>query len=182
MNRHNLIKVILILSVFSLSGCGQGGGSSSDQEAATINEEQATTEEQVLNEEQAPSEEQVLNEEQASTEEIKSGTAALSVPAGFNFATNYTVTVDVDISSRTVDRAYLSLCDEYTEQNDNSFVVNYDNCSVRTALDSGVYEGSLLLANNTTRILSVIWYYTGEAPEMIEHIALSRSNADIVIR
>lgn len=176
MRLHRLAKVVFISCLVSLVGCGGGGGSSSGPESTATHAAQPSSEAQAINEEQTANEEQLLGEA------VKSGTAVISVPAGFNFSTSYTVAVDVDISNRTTDRAYLSLCDDYTQLEDDSFVVNYENCSIRTALESGVYESSLTLANNTSQMLSIIWFYTGETPEIIEHVALNPSNANIVIR
>ena len=98
--------------------------------------------------------------------EGKEGTAILQVPDGMTFDSDFDLTVDVDISSRTVDRAFLSICKNF-EDNEGTITVDYESCLVRTSLNNGVYSDVLDISNEIDELAFAIWFYSeGTEPEI----------------
>ncbi|QFU23598.1 hypothetical protein FM038_016390 [Shewanella eurypsychrophilus] len=75
--------------------------------------------------------------------------------------------LDVDISLTTSKRAYFSLCDDYSDNNNlgqSSYTVNFESCLYRGPLDSGKLNTDITIANHNGELIAVVWFYDGSQP------------------
>ena len=79
--------------------------------------------------------------------------------SNFNFSSSYKLDVDVDISNNTKERAFLSVCSNFTEDDGEVKKIDYENCILRTGLDQGRYQGELKVTNDKVKLVSAIWFY-----------------------
>ena len=73
----------------------------------------------------------------------------------------YMLNIDIDLSLEQ--RAYFSLCDDFSPQQD-SYTVNYDSCLFRGPLDQGYLNTDIKTANHQTSLIGVVWFYDGQDP------------------
>ncbi|QFU74583.1 hypothetical protein EY643_02345 [Halioglobus maricola] len=87
--------------------------------------------------------------------ESRIATEDLQVPDGFVFDDTYVLSVDIDVSAVLDEKAYLSICSEYS-QTGSDYEINFDACQLSTPLVGGRYVGELNLTGSTTELLVVI--------------------------
>jgi len=144
--------VLVMITGFMLAACGGGGGGSSDGAAldntqvagSTSGTETASTNE--------PAAEPIEVDEVASTSSAVNSTEDLVVTETFLFSSNYKVTVAANLNS---DFDHLTVC--YTR--DGTDQADYDNCLLRADLNSGVFNGELLVTNDTDYLVVSAWDY-----------------------
>ena len=76
-----------------------------------------------------------------------------------NFQSSYKLKVDVDINTSPTERAFLSICSDFTEDNGQVSDIDYENCILRTGITNGKYEGDLKVTNDKTKLVAAIWFY-----------------------
>jgi hypothetical protein len=82
-------------------------------------------------------------------------TEDLSVPDGFLFDGSQVVSIDVDVSSRIVEDAYLLICSQFDTTIDG-YDVDFGACQLSTLLRNGSYSAELSLADSVEALLAVI--------------------------
>ena len=88
----------------------------------------------------------------------KDGLAILEAPENFVFDTDFELIVDIDIASRTTERAYFSLCKDFT-RTDDFIKVDYDSCMIRTPLVEGRYYDQIEISYEVTELVLAVWFY-----------------------
>lgn len=82
-------------------------------------------------------------------------TAELVVAANFDIKQEYEVNVRyTNTQQRNV---YLSVCSDFTNEQDGQVAVNYNSCLLRTSL-AGSYNTQLSVANDQNKLVMAIWY------------------------
>ena len=77
------------------------------------------------------------------------------MPDGFLFDDSRVITVDVDMSDRLDEPAYLLICSNF-EPDGASYSVDYGACQLNTALAEGQFRGDLKLSGAVDDLLAVI--------------------------
>lgn len=161
---------LVVMTGFMLAACGGGGGGSSDGTAlentqvagSTSSAETASTTETTV--------EPVAAAVSNTPATAVSSTEDLVVTETFLFSSNFKLRVAANMAS-TFD--HLTVCytkDGADSQNssgsqDNSGAQNgtamadYDNCLLRAGLDEGVFNGELLVTNDTNYLAVSAWDY-----------------------
>jgi len=145
---------VLTMMSFLIVACGGGGSSASSPPATTVSEDPVTSDEPTTSEDT----EVVVSEDDPviiiDPNIVYDTTAELVVDKPFLLKPEYELVVSYkDSNNRS---AYLSVCTEFTEEQDN-IKVNYNSCLLRTSVDSN-YQASLTVANDKTRLVMAIWY------------------------
>lgn len=82
-------------------------------------------------------------------------TAELVVAANFDIKQEYEVSVRyTNTQQRNV---YLSVCSDFTNEQDGQVAVNYNSCLLRTSLAES-YNTQLSVANDQNKLVMAIWY------------------------
>lgn len=145
MNKLNTLTVSV--ASLLLIACGGGGGGSSTPATPTpvappVTPPPSTTPETTT----------TTTTQETNTEYDK--TADLVVDKSFALSQEYKL--NVSYTNNTNRKAYLSVCSEFSQDNEK-LDIDYSNCLVRTAADSS-YDGVLNVANDTTKLVMAIWY------------------------
>jgi hypothetical protein len=82
-------------------------------------------------------------------------TEDLAVPDGFLFDGSQGVSIDVDVSSRISEEAYLLICSEFVTTIDG-YDSDFGSCQLSTLLRNGRYSVELSLADSVEALLAVI--------------------------
>ena len=149
---------VLVPIVFStLVACGGGGGGESNSDNTT----------------EAVSNEPPSNNTNTTTTNTEEGDASrtqdILVPSGFSFATDNTLNIYIDQETLDNKKAYLSICKDFSVNEKMQYTVNYENCLLRTLLDTNDFEASLHVTNDINRLVAAVWYLDSEhAPLFIE--------------
>lgn len=89
----------------------------------------------------------------------KVATADLQAPENFNFTSHYSLNVDLDIQNTTTDRAYLSICKNFSGDESVGFSIDYKDCVVRSSVSEGMYQGELQLSNTDREFVAEVWLF-----------------------
>ena len=82
-------------------------------------------------------------------------TKEITASENFLFETSSLVSVNIDISGYSTERAFLSIC---REKNDGE-KIDYENCLLRAPLLNGQYNAGIEITNDQNTLLSEIWFY-----------------------
>ncbi|MFT6052060.1 MAG: hypothetical protein ACI9B9_001706 [Halioglobus sp.] len=82
-------------------------------------------------------------------------TEDLAIPDGFLFDGSQNLSIDIDVSSRISEEAYLLICSEFDVAVEG-YDVDYAACQLSTLLRDGSYSGELRLADSVEQLLAVI--------------------------
>jgi len=197
------MKKTLIASCLSgllLAGCGGGGGGggqlllapalpdssgSSEQSsgAGNVTGEQDSQ----LNSSQGGSgdTEVTSTDEQAPAElpvaEVEASTELISDDS-FDFKSSWEMVVDFDIADAGDGFGFLSICHEFEFDGDDAYTVNYDECSLRAPINSGVFNSLMDVTNDVTSVLAVIWFDDELTPPLFNEFELTNGQEQIVWR
>lgn len=147
--------LLLILLSFSLVGCGGGGGGAGGptslptQPANNITEEQA---EDVV-------EDEVTQEE--------SPVSTPGIASEFDLRSVDSIELNVDISAQTTDKSFLSVCHFKA----GSDAIDYENCIVRTVVQSGKYMGEFKAPAHFEELAVAIWFYDTSMSPIVDLIS-----------
>ena len=84
-------------------------------------------------------------------------TQSLLVADDFAFDTARRIDIDFDLESARNTEASVSICTTYT-QDDLGYDVNYDSCTVQSAMSNGVFNHSMEVTNEYTSVIAVVWF------------------------
>ncbi|TDM52107.1 hypothetical protein [Aliivibrio fischeri] len=80
----------------------------------------------------------------------------LEISAENNLDSVYSVDVDIDISSISTKRAFVSICNNSDAKGDLS-KLDFDMCFVKGNLEQGIGEFDLRVANHNDELITIIW-------------------------
>jgi len=156
-----------------LGGCGGGGGSSSDSAPAAVQPPPVVAE--------APADPQPAPQtdpqpDQGSEELVVETTSDLVADSTFSLSSHKKVTVNVDISGMSNNQGYLSICAVTS-----AGTPDYEDCYLRTALPDASHQSELLVATNTTEVISAIWFLDLSAQPVITSHDLANNELTLTL-
>ena len=80
------------------------------------------------------------------------------VPDGFALRSERLFNLRITRSEEDNQAAYLSLCSDYQQHDDESYSINYDSCLLRTSLSDVNYEAVITVTNDTAGLVATIWF------------------------
>lgn len=131
-----------------LTACGGGSGGSDDGGSSSSTPTVTETAE-------------VTTPTQGNAETRK--TSELVVPDDFNYDPTEKLTVDVDISALSSDKAYLSVYSEFDEQGDG-FKPDYRHRISGAPLANGKTSMELTFPSQNQVLLAEVWFFDGSEP------------------
>lgn len=93
-----------------------------------------------------------------------SSTNDLVAPDGFDYNPVSTQSIQVDISSYSTDRAFLSIYSKYHQMPDGEYMPVYDSRIVSVPLSSGQVDMDFSLVTDEGALLAEIWFYDSKEP------------------
>ncbi len=80
------------------------------------------------------------------------------VPDGFALSSQRSFNLRIARSQDDNQAAYLSLCSDYQQDDDGSYIINYNSCILRTSLSDINYEAAIVVTNDTPGLVAALWF------------------------
>jgi hypothetical protein len=139
---------IVCLSLAAITGCGSGAGEPGEPGVAAALSAIGGT---------APAPVTTSTEPEFEVFDTK----ALLVADDFAFDTAQRIDIDFDLESARNTEASVSICTTYA-QDDIGYDINYDTCTVQSAMINGVFSHSMEVTNEYTSVIAVVWFQNPE--------------------
>ncbi|MEZ9347162.1 hypothetical protein AB4166_09945 [Vibrio splendidus] len=154
-NMKKSLTVILAAAPLVLAGCG-GGGSASTPSPSTPSAP-ATPSTPVT---ATPSPSPVTGAVAAQSYTMSD----LVVPDGFDYSSVDQFDLDIDISSISTDRSFVTVYSRFSTRDDSTLKPDYSSKVIAGPLDNGVFASNFAAPVNHEALLIEIWFYDGEPP------------------
>ncbi|CAH6994686.1 conserved hypothetical protein [Vibrio chagasii] len=166
-NMKKTMTVVLATAPLLLAGCGGGGGGST---ASPSPSSPATPATPVT---ATPSPSPVASAAAEPTYTMSD----LVVPDGFDYSSVEQFDIDIDISSISTDRSFVTVYSRFSARDDSTLKPDYSSKVIAGSLNNGVFASKFASPVNHDSLLVEIWFYDGQPP--LQKV-VSSSNSQIV--
>ncbi|WP_047047898.1 hypothetical protein [Vibrio mexicanus] len=149
-------KIITLVLIGALTGCGGGGG----DEGGSAGDSGSTGDGGTPTPVSSGSDVAAVSETEVELRTM----SELSIPDGFSFNPVMGHKFDVDLSSLSTDRAYISIYSEFTQNSDGTYTPNYNSRVTSSSLSAGVASLDFCISEAQEQVLAEVWYYDGSEP------------------
>ncbi len=158
-NMKKSLAVILAAAPLVLAGCGGGGGGggSASTPSPSIPSTPATPSTPVT---ATPSPSPVTGAVAAQSYTMSD----LVVPDGFDYSSVDQFDLDIDISSISTDRSFVTVYSRFSTRDDSTLKPDYSSKVIAGPLDNGVFASNFAAPVNHEALLIEIWFYDGQPP------------------
>ncbi|MEZ8466426.1 hypothetical protein AB6D04_19345 [Vibrio splendidus] len=158
-NIKKSLAVILAAAPLVLAGCGGGGGGggSASTPSPSTPSTPATPSTPVT---ATPSPSPVTGAVAAQSYTMSD----LVVPDGFDYSSVEQFDLDIDISSISTDRSFVTVYSRFSTRDDSTLKPDYSSKVIAGPLDNGVFASNFAAPVNHEALLIEIWFYDGQPP------------------
>ncbi|SBT13031.1 hypothetical protein [Vibrio celticus] len=156
-NMKKSLAVILAAAPLVLAGCGGGGGSSASTPSPSTPSAPATPSTPVT---ATPSPSPATSAVAAQSYTMSD----LVVPDGFDYNSVEQFDLDIDISSISTDRSFVTVYSRFSTRDDSTLKPDYSSKVIAGPLDNGVFASNFAAPVNHEALLIEIWFYDGQPP------------------
>ncbi|MDH5902900.1 hypothetical protein L8S00_05740 [Vibrio splendidus] len=158
-NMKKSLAVILATAPLVLAGCGGGGGGggSASTPSPSTPSTPATPSTPVT---ATPSPSPVTGAVAAQSYTMSD----LVVPDGFDYSSVEQFDLDIDISSISTDRSFVTVYSRFSTRDDSTLKPDYSSKVIAGPLDNGVFASNFAAPVNHEALLIEIWFYDGQPP------------------
>ncbi|OEF87357.1 hypothetical protein [Vibrio splendidus] len=159
-NMKKSLAVILAAAPLVLAGCGGGGGgggSSASTPSPSTPSTPATPSNPVT---ATPSPSPATSAVAAQSYTMSD----LVVPDGFDYSSVEQFDLDIDISSISTDRSFVTVYSRFSTRDDSTLKPDYSSKVIAGPLDNGVFASNFAAPVNHEALLIEIWFYDGQPP------------------
>ncbi|MCF7493849.1 hypothetical protein L3V35_02175 [Vibrio sp. L5-1] len=158
-NMKKSLAVILATAPLVLAGCGGGGGGggSASTPSPSTPSTPATPSTPVT---ATPSPSPVTGAVAAQSYTMSD----LVVPDGFDYSSVDQFDLDIDISSISTDRSFVTVYSRFSTRDDSTLKPDYSSKVIAGPLDNGVFASNFAAPVNHEVLLIEIWFYDGQPP------------------
>ncbi|MEZ9532643.1 hypothetical protein CSB62_08300 [Vibrio splendidus] len=156
-NMKKSLTVILAVTPLILVGCGGGGGgggSASTPSPATPSTPAAPS---------TPVTGTTAPATSAAATPIYT-MADVVVPDGFDYSSIEQFDLDIDISSISTARSFVTVYSRFSTRDDSTFKPDYSSKVIAGPLNNGVFASNFTAPVNNESLLVEIWFYDGQPP------------------
>lgn len=154
-NMKKSLAVILATAPLVLAGCGGGGGGGGSASTPSPSTPSAPA---------TPST-PVTATPSPSPVTVQSYTMSdLVVPDGFDYSSVEQFDLDIDISSISTDRSFVTVYSRFSTRDDSTLKPDYSSKVIAGPLDNGVFASNFAAPVNHEALLIEIWFYDGQPP------------------
>ncbi|MEZ9393976.1 hypothetical protein AB4222_18935 [Vibrio splendidus] len=152
-NMKKSLAVILAAAPLVLAGCGGGGGGGGGGSASTPSPSTPSTP-------ATPSPSPATSAVAAQSYTMSD----LVVPDGFDYSSVEQFDLDIDISSISTDRSFVTVYSRFSARDDSTLKPDYSSKVIAGPLDNGVFASNFAAPVNHEALLIEIWFYDGQPP------------------
>ncbi|PTO55035.1 hypothetical protein CWN94_09010 [Vibrio splendidus] len=158
-NIKKSLAVILAAAPLVLAGCGGGGGGGGSTSTASPSTPSApaTPSTPVT---ATPSPSPVTGAVAAQSYTMSD----LVVPDGFDYSSVDQFDLNIDISSISTDRSFVTVYSRFSTRDDSTLKPDYSSKVIAGPLDNGVFASNFAAPVNHEALLIEIWFYDGQPP------------------
>ncbi|MEZ9520562.1 hypothetical protein AB4155_13690 [Vibrio splendidus] len=158
-NMKKSLAVFLATAPLVLAGCGGGGGGggSASTPSPSTPSAPATPSTPVT---ATPSPSPVTGAVAAQSYTMSD----LVVPDGFDYSSVDQFDLDIDISSISTDRSFVTVYSRFSTRDDSTLKPDYSSKVIAGPLDNGVFASNFAAPVNHEALLIEIWFYDGQPP------------------
>ncbi|CAH7013976.1 conserved hypothetical protein [Vibrio chagasii] len=164
-NMKKTMTVVLATAPLLLAGCGGGGGGGGGNTASPSPSSPATP--------ATPSPSPVASAAAEPTYTMSD----LVVPDGFDYSSVEQFDIDIDISSISTDRSFVTVYSRFSARDDSTLKPDYSSKVIAGSLNNGVFASNFASPVSHDSLLVEIWFYDGQPP--LQKV-VSSSNSQIV--
>ncbi|MEC7309669.1 hypothetical protein [Vibrio crassostreae] len=164
-NMKKTMTVVLATAPLLLAGCGGGGGGGGGSTASPSPSSPATP--------ATPSPSPVASAAAVPTYTMSD----LVVPDGFDYSSIEQFDIDIDISSISIDRSFVTVYSRFSARDDSTLKPDYSSKVIAGSLNNGVFASNFTSPVSHDSLLVEIWFYDGQPP--LQKV-VSSSNSQIV--
>ncbi|MEG3696241.1 hypothetical protein V5098_24315 [Vibrio coralliirubri] len=158
-NMKKSLAVILAAAPLVLAGCGGGGGGGGSTSTASPSTPSApATPSTPVTATPSPSPETSAAAAQSYT------MSDLVVPDGFDYNSVEQFDLNIDISSISTDRSFVTVYSRFSTRDDSTLKPDYSSKVIAGPLDNGVFASNFAAPVNHDALLIEIWFYDGQPP------------------
>ncbi|CAH7002338.1 conserved hypothetical protein [Vibrio chagasii] len=169
-NMKKTMTVVLATAPLLLAGCGGGGGGGGGNTASPSPSSPATPATPVT---ATPSPSPVASAAAEPTYTMSD----LVVPDGFDYSSVEQFDIDIDISSISTDRSFVTVYSRFSARDDSTLKPDYSSKVIAGSLNNGVFASNFASPVSHDSLLVEIWFYDGQPP--LQKV-VSSSNSQIV--
>ncbi|WP_454440190.1 hypothetical protein [Vibrio bathopelagicus] len=137
-NMKKSLAVILVAAPLVLAGCGGGGGGSTSTPSPS------------------PATSAVAAQSYTMSD--------LVVPDGFDYSSVEQFDLDIDISSISTARSFVTVYSRFSARDDSTLKPDYSSKVIAGSLNNGVFASNFTAPVNHDSLLVEIWFYDGQPP------------------
>ncbi|KAB0474677.1 hypothetical protein F7Q91_20845 [Vibrio chagasii] len=169
-NIKKTMTVVLATAPLLLAGCGGGGGGGGGSTASPSPSSPATPATPVT---ATPSPSPVASAAAEPTYTMSD----LVVPDGFDYSSVEQFDIDIDISSISTGRSFVTVYSRFSTRDDSTLKPDYSSKVIAGSLNNGVFASNFASPVSHDSLLVEIWFYDGQPP--LQKV-VSSSNSQIV--
>ncbi|MBJ2145280.1 hypothetical protein JC606_02650 [Vibrio sp. IB15] len=169
-NMKKTMTVVLATAPLLLAGCGGGGGGGGGSTDSPSPSSPATPATPVT---ATPSPSPVASAAAEPTYTMSD----LVVPDGFDYSSVEQFDIDIDISSISTGRSFVTVYSRFSTRDDSTLKPDYSSKVIAGSLNNGVFASNFASPVNHDSLLVEIWFYDGQPP--LQKV-VSSSNSQIV--
>ncbi|MFA0483141.1 hypothetical protein [Vibrio sp. 10N.222.55.B11] len=158
-NIKKSLAVILAAAPLVLAGCGGGGGGGgSTSTASPSTPSTPATPSNPVTATPSPS---------PATSAVAAQSYTMSdlvVPDGFDYNSVEQFDLNIDISSISTDRSFVTVYSRFSTRDDSTLKPDYSSKVITGPLDNGVFASNFAAPVNHDALLIEIWFYDGQPP------------------
>ncbi|MEZ9954457.1 hypothetical protein AB4395_18350 [Vibrio splendidus] len=158
-NMKKSLAVILATAPLVLAGCGGGGGgggSASTPSPSTPSTPATPSTPVTATPSPSPATSAVAAQSYTMSD--------LVVPDGFDYSSVEQFDLDIDISSISTDRSFVTVYSRFSTRDDSTLKPDYSSKVIAGPLDNGVFASNFSAPVNHEALLIEIWFYDGQPP------------------
>ncbi|MEZ8448638.1 hypothetical protein AB6C93_22650 [Vibrio splendidus] len=158
-NMKKSLAVILAAAPLVLAGCGGGGGgggSTSTPSPSTPSTPATPSTPVTATPSPSPATSAVAAQSYTMSD--------LVVPDGFDYSSVDQFDLDIDISSISTDRSFVTVYSRFSTRDDSTLKPDYSSKVIAGPLDNGVFASNFAAPVNHEALLIEIWFYDGQPP------------------
>lgn len=172
-NMKKTITVVLATAPLLLAGCGGGGGGGGGSTASPSPSSPASPAAPATPVAATPSPSPVASAAAVPTYTMSD----LVVPDGFDYSSVEQFDIDIDISSISTDRSFVTVYSRFSARDDSTLKPDYSSKVIAGSLNNGVFASNFASPVSHDSLLVEIWFYDGQPP--LQKV-VSSSNSQIV--
>lgn len=112
--------------------------------------------------------EQTKKSESANNDPKHTSIKDIQIDRSNDLRSTYHLNIDIDISKRTQERTYISICSDMNSVETPTHI-DYKDCFFKSSIVNGMRSTQLRLPLHITRLVAILWFFEENKPPVMIH-------------